>query len=414
MTPGALDAIVAETAALSASFRELGYRLFLVGGAVRDLFLEHDPGTDIDLDLTTDADPDAIKRIVGPVADALWLQGERFGTIGALINGRPYEITTHRSEVYDDSSRKPTVAFSTAVEEDLSRRDFTVNAMAVELPFAELIDPFGGRDDMHDARLRTPLDPEVSFADDPLRMLRAARFTAGYGLVPVPDLIGAMRTLAERLDIVSAERVRDELDKLLEGEVPSVGLALLADTVLLCRFLPEVDVDTLARRSSTGDAMRNDPGARLDALLYGCDLAQVDRRLSALRYSTDRRHNTVGVLRAAQRLAEGAVHDAPSLRRWVADSGDRRLLARELVALLEPDGPAIVERSEALEAELGSELDDLGPALRGQEVMDILGVAEGPVIGEALGHLQQLRFERGIMTAAQERTALETWWLRRA
>src|SRR4051794_36368834 len=163
-----------------------------------------------DIDLTTDARPDETKRLVKGWAESVWTQGERFGTIGCRKDGWDFEITTHRAEAYDPDSRKPTVEFSGAVEADLSRRDFTVNAMALALPEPVLIDPFGGADDLAAGRLRTPLSPEVSFSDDPLRMLRAARFIAGYGLEPVPELTAAVEEMAPRLDIVSAERIRDE------------------------------------------------------------------------------------------------------------------------------------------------------------------------------------------------------------
>ena len=210
-----LQPVLVATRPLADRFAVAGKRIYLVGGIVRDLLA----GRSIDrpdIDLTTDARPEETKELLSDWADAVWTQGERFGTIGAKKDGRTFEITTHRADAYGPDSRKPEVVFADAVEADLSRRDFTVNAMALTLPEPELIDPFDGRSDLLSAkRLRTPLEPEVSFTDDPLRMLRAARFIAGYDLIPEPGLVAAVERLAHRLEIVSAERVRDELDKLL-------------------------------------------------------------------------------------------------------------------------------------------------------------------------------------------------------
>ncbi|MBA3266877.1 MAG: CCA tRNA nucleotidyltransferase, partial [Acidimicrobiia bacterium] len=228
-----------EIQPLAARFTAIGHRIYLVGGSVRDAILGR-PLDEIDLDFTTDARPDAIQRIVGPWADAVWTQGKRFGTIGAARGGREYEITTHRAEAYAPDSRKPEVAFADAVEVDLSRRDFTVNAMALSLPDLDLVDPFGGVADLSALRLRTPLAPEDSFGDDPLRMLRAARFIAGYDLVPEPELVAAVRSMRSRMEIVSPERIRDELDKLLVVKVPSPGLWFLVETGLAEEFLPEI------------------------------------------------------------------------------------------------------------------------------------------------------------------------------
>ena len=189
---------------------EAGHECFLVGGTVRDALLgERAP--DADVDLATDARPDVIEQIVRPWADHVWLQGQRFGTVGCEKSGVKMEITTYRGEVYRPESRKPEVTYSDDIETDLSRRDFTVNAMALALGEPRLIDPHGGATDLAARVLRTPLSPEVSFSDDPLRMLRAARFVAAYGLVPVPELVAAIEALRHRLEIVSTERIRDEL-----------------------------------------------------------------------------------------------------------------------------------------------------------------------------------------------------------
>ncbi len=193
-----------------------------------------------DYDLTTDARPDEIERIVGGWADALWTQGKRFGTIGCRHGGRIYEITTHRAEVYRPDSRKPEVSFGDDIGADLSRRDFTVNALALKLPEMALVDPFDGLGDLAAGRLRTPLDPEVSFGDDPLRMLRAARFAARFDLRPDEALIDAVRAGHGRLAIVSAERIRDELDKIVVLPRPSAALWFVVETGLAQEFLPEL------------------------------------------------------------------------------------------------------------------------------------------------------------------------------
>jgi len=236
MVPERLAAVLAELAPVAERFEVAGRRLYLVGGTVRDFLLGRE--LDRDIDLTTDARPDETEALVRPVAESVWLQGKRFGTIGCKVRGRTLEITTHRAEAYRPDSRKPEVRFADAVEADLSRRDFTVNAMALLLsPDAsasdvQLIDPFEGAADLAAGRLRTPLDPETSFTDDPLRMLRAARFMAGYGLRPDDAVVAAVRALHDRLEIVSAERIRDELDRLVTLDEPGAGLWFLVDTGL--------------------------------------------------------------------------------------------------------------------------------------------------------------------------------------
>jgi len=211
--PERLKPLLESVRPLAERFDAAGFKLYLVGGIVRDSVLGR-PFLK-DRDFTTDARPVDTKALVDGWADAVWTQGERFGTIGFEKDKVRYEVTTHRGEAYHPDSRKPDVVFASAVEEDLARRDFTVNAMALSLPEAELIDPYGGVEDLAAHRLRTPLSPEESFSDDPLRMLRAARFIAGYNFVPDDALVQAVRALRGRLEIVSAERIRDELDRLL-------------------------------------------------------------------------------------------------------------------------------------------------------------------------------------------------------
>ncbi len=234
-----LDALAATepVAVLAHAFADAGHELALVGGPVRDAFLGR-PVTD--LDFTTDATPDETLRIVEPIASATWDVGRQFGTIAARIRGEQVEITTYRSDVYDGETRKPEVAFGDTIEDDLLRRDFTVNAMALRLPQRELVDVHGGVEDLLAERLHTPQTAEVSFRDDPLRMMRAARFTAQLGFTVSDEVRQAMTDLADSIEIVSAERVRDELVKLLDTADPVPGIRLLVDTGLAERFLPEL------------------------------------------------------------------------------------------------------------------------------------------------------------------------------
>jgi poly(A) polymerase len=237
--PERLKPIIDDVRPLADRFTAAGHRVYLVGGIVRDLVLGR-VSDDADLDLTTDARPDQTMAVLSGWADSVWSQGQAFGTIGARKGDAIYEITTHRAEAYREDSRKPHVVYADDVADDLSRRDFTVNAMALRLPDVELIDPFGGIADLGTGVLRTPLAPEVSFSDDPLRMLRAARFIAGYGLTPDPALVAAVRAMRSRLGIVSAERIRDELSKLLVVDDPAPGLWFLVDTELSDEFMPEL------------------------------------------------------------------------------------------------------------------------------------------------------------------------------
>ncbi|MGA9278957.1 CCA tRNA nucleotidyltransferase, partial [Ilumatobacter sp.] len=299
MIPDRFAPVLRELEPLAARFREAGHRLYLVGGTVRDLLVAS--GRSEDLDLTTDARPHEIKACLAGWADALWTQGERFGTIGAhkldstTGDTRVYEITTFRAEAYTDESRKPRVEFADEIGVDLSRRDFTVNAMALELTgdgaMPELVDPFGGAGDLAQKILRTPLGPEISFSDDPLRMLRAARFIARYHLEPDPALTDAVRAMAPRLEIVSAERIRDELDKLMVVDHPADGLWYLVETGLAEQFLPELPnmrlehdpihrhKDVLTHSIAVVENVR--PPSEHDAIVAG-DLPTFDFRLTRL------------------------------------------------------------------------------------------------------------------------------------
>ncbi len=232
--PGDLPAVALE---LGTRFQEHGHELSLVGGPVRDLFLGRPA---LDLDFTTSASPDQILDVVKGWAEATWDVGRDFGTIALRRGDDQIEITTYRADVYDEDSRKPHVRFGTELPADLARRDFTVNAMAVRLPSGELVDPHGGREDLSAGVLRTPSGPEISFSDDPLRMMRAARFVSQLGFDVAPEEWAAMETMASRIAIVSAERVRDELTKLMLGADPARGIEVLVSTGLASLILPEV------------------------------------------------------------------------------------------------------------------------------------------------------------------------------
>ena len=455
MVPERLKPLLAETAWLAERFAAAGHNLYLVGGVVRDSVVnrlrDHD-----DLDFTTDARPEQIKRLVRD-ADAVWTQGERFGTIGCARDGRRYEITTHRAEAYVPESRKPDVAFSDAVEIDLSRRDFTVNAMALRLPDLELVDPFQGIADLAAGRLRTPLSPEESFTDDPLRMLRAARLVAGYGLRPDPAVRAAVERLGERLEIVAAERIRDELDKLLVVERPSAGLRFLTKTRLADHFLPELCAlaleqdpihrhkDVLEHTLAVVDKTRPERIVRLAALFHDVGKpktrsfgpggvsfhhhevvgARMTRdRMRALRYPND---DVDAVSRLVElhlrfhgyREGDGGWTDS-AVRRYVRDAGP---LLDELNELTRCDcttrnvakARALARRMDELEARIArlreeEELAALRPDLDGVQVMEHLGIRPGPAVGRALAHLLELRIEEGPLGEEEARRRLDAWW----
>jgi poly(A) polymerase len=407
-------------------------------------------------------------------ADAVWTQGERFGTIGAkkvTAGGeRVVEITTHRAEAYHSDSRKPEVEFSDEVEADLSRRDFTFNAMALELTSDSpvLVDPFGGAVDLATRTLRTPLAPEVSFSDDPLRMLRAARFVASLPATPVPELVEAVRTMAERLEIVSAERIRDELDKLITLPHPSSGLWFAIDTGLADRFLPELpamrleqdplhrhkDVltHTLAVMENVRPPAEQPPDrpafdfrrTRLAALFHdvgkprtrgyqqgkGVTFHHHDavgarmtrKRLEALRYSNDDVQAITELVALHLRFHTYAMGWTDSaVRRYVRDAGP---LLQELNVLTRCDCTTrnekkalmLSRRMDDLEARIADlaaheELAAIRPELDGAEVMAQLGVSPGPVVGKALAFLLEIRLDEGLLGDDEIRSRLNSWWL---
>ena len=424
-----LDAVLAVVEDLAAAFVAEGLCLYLVGGVVRDLALGAHAAVD-DIDLTTDAEPSVIKELVRDRATALWTQGERFGTIGATVNGRDIEITTHRAEAYDHHTRNPTVVFGTSVVDDLTRRDFTINSMAVSLPDLALVDPFDGLGDLRQRRLATPLSPEESFSDDPLRMLRAARFVPRFDLTVDEEVERAATALAGRLEIVSVERIQGELERLLAVARPAAGLEFALRTGLL--------EHVVVPHPSAGPESRTEPdhGAKAElerAVAVASTARTVDARragllvplgsehraaeaLERLRYSKAITRRTLGLVRS---LAVALRPDPtpPAVRRVVADIGTGALA--DLEALVEAvrrvdgrprvtdDAPFVVLARDLARTE---DLDDLASPMSGGEIIRHLGVAPGPDIGRAVAHLQLQRIEHGPMSDTAARTALDAWW----
>ena len=454
--------MLAELDPLAERFAAAGHRLFLVGGTVRDLLVGKEG--DRDYDATTDARPADIKRLLDGWADAIWTQGERFGTIGAKRGDRLYEITTHRAEAYQPDSRKPEVSFGDTIEGDLARRDFTVNAMALELTTDHpvLVDPHGGAEDLVAKRLRTPMSPEISFSDDPLRMLRAARFLSGYELDPEPGLIDAVRDMSHRLSIVSAERIRDEFDKLMTLDHPALGLWFLVDTGLAEEFLPELPnlrleqdpihrhKDVLSHTIAVVENVRRDAKPDLDfritrlaALFHDVGKprtrgyrkgtgvtfhhhdvvgARMTReRMQALRYSTDdvRRVSTLVDLHLRFHTYKMGWTDS-AVRRYVRDAGE---LLTELNVLTRCDcttrnerrAQQLSRRMDELEARIvdlaaAEELKAMRPELDGNEVIAHLGIAPGPIVGRAMAHLLEIRLEEGLLGEDEIKRRLDAWW----
>jgi poly(A) polymerase len=452
------------TSPLAQRFLDAGHRLHLVGGSVRDALLGR---LSDDLDFTTDARPDAILELVDGLGPT-WTTGIDFGTVGVLVRGpggdeHRCEITTYRSDAYDASTRKPDVTFGDTLEGDLARRDFAVNAMAVPLPLdvsQPLVDPFGGLDDLSQRRLRTPGPASRSFDDDPLRMLRAARFAAQLGFSVDPDAVAAIADMAGRLAIVSAERVRDELSKLVLSDRPRLGLELLVSTGLAAHCLPELarlreTVDEHGRHKDVyahtltvlEQAVALEPTGpdlvlRLAALLHDIGKPDTKRvhggkvsfhhhevvgakltraRLSALRYPKDVVDDVTTLVFLHLRFhgySAGEWTDA-AVRRYVRDAGplvDRlHLLTRsDCTTRNATKARALATSYDALERRIGElaeqeELQRLRPPIDGNDIMAELGVPAGPVVGRAWKHLLELRIERGPMSRDEALAALREW-----
>jgi len=418
-----LEAVLAEVRDLAQVFTDAGHRIYLVGGIVRDQWLDQPLDGSSDIDLTTDARPHEIKRLVSPIATHLWTQGEKFGTIGMRARDRDYEITTHRAENYDSSSRKPSVDFGDEITEDLSRRDFTVNAMAIELPDGDLVDPHAGADDLRARRLRTPLAADVSFSDDPLRMMRAARFSTKFELDPDDSLVDSATRLHDRLRIVAIERIGVELRRLLEIDDVRAGLRFLATTGLLAEVLGYGDAEARAVAAERTDAMIGaaetlgpDWHRRLAAIgLAGFDGADGVRTMCRrLRLSRDDERAVTAVASAATEAIGASDTSDESLRRW-RHGRDAEVIAAALdVAAVLAREPSDIERFGAALADL-RDREDPHPfvPLDGAAIMKLLGVGPGPVVGRAQKHLREQYLVGGPMRADEQADELVRWYAER-
>ncbi|WP_147063689.1 CCA tRNA nucleotidyltransferase [Knoellia locipacati] len=457
---------------LGTRFTQAGHELALVGGPVRDAFLDRTPP---DLDFTTSASPDETEAILRSWGSSTWDMGREFGTIGAVRreggSETTVEVTTYRADAYDGVTRKPVVAFGESLEDDLVRRDFTVNAMALRLPSLEFVDPHGGLDDLQAGLLRTPSTPEVSFGDDPLRMMRAVRFVAQLGLVPAPEVYAAMQEMASTIGIVSAERVRDELVKLLMAPRPRPGLELLAESGLASHVLPELpalqlEVDehhrhkdvyvhslivldqAIALEGPVDGPEESVPGPdlwlRLAALLHDIGKPPTRRfeagggvsfhhhevvgakmtakRLKALRFDKD-------TVKAVARLVElhlrfhgygdGQWTDS-AVRRYVTDAGPllqrlHRLTRADCTTRNVRKAQRLSRTYDELEARIDRllEAEELGavrPELDGNEIAAVLGISPGPVLGRAYKYLLAVRLDEGPLGKEAATEHLLRWW----
>jgi poly(A) polymerase len=447
---------------LARRFADAGHTLALVGGPVRDLVLQRQSN---DLDFTTSARPEAIETVLRGWADAMWDMGRDFGTIGARLGDTEVEITTYRADSYSAASRKPEVAFGDDLQADLLRRDFTVNAMAIALPDGDFVDPFGGMRDLAAGVLRTPGTPEASFADDPLRMLRAARFVAQLGFSVAPEVVVAMQEMRERITIVSAERVRDELVKLVCAPAPRLGLVLLVETGLADIVLPELPalrlerdehhrhkdvyehtLTVLEQAMALEDRLGGAPDlvTRMAALLHDIGKPRT-RRFSEDGSVTFHHHDVVGAKMTAKRLkalrfSSAEVDDVAKLvelhlrfhgygdgdwtdsavRRYVRDAGP---LLERLHILTRADcttrnrrkAERLARTYDELELRISrlaeeEELASMRPDLDGSQIMEILGIGPGPVVGQAYRFLLERRIDEGPLGEERAKAELLAWW----
>ena len=460
--------VIAESpavATLARAFGDRGHEFALVGGPVRDALLGR---AVTDLDFTTSARPDETRAILDSVSKNVWDVGRDFGTIAAKVHGETVEITTYRAEVYRDDSRKPEVSYGDTIEGDLVRRDFTINALALMLPDLRLVDVSGGIEDLLAGVIRTPGSPESSFTDDPLRMLRAARFASQLGFEISPDTLEAMAEFAERLDIISAERIRDEFVKLLSSNDPVPGIRHLVDSGLADRFLPELtalvatqddhgrhkdvyehSLTVLQQAIELEVERRTDPATapaivpRLAALLH--DIGKPVTRRVERGTVTFHHHDVVGAKLAKKRLRELRFDNDTikrvarlvelhlrffgysdqqwtdsAVRRYVRDAGDvlerLHILTRADVTTrnrrkaerLEHAYDDIEQRIEVLsEAE---ELAAVRPELDGEQIMALLGIAPGPIVGRAYKYLLEVRLDEGIIGEDAAEARLRAWF----
>ena len=450
---------------LGERFAAKGHELALVGGPVRDAFLGR---VSTDLDLTTSAATDETEAILRAWGDAHWDMGREFGTIGARRGDLVVEVTTYRADAYDGQTRKPVVAFGDNLEDDLVRRDFTVNAMALRLPGLELVDPHGGMIDLAAGRLRTPSTPEVSFSDDPLRMMRAARFVAQLGLTPSPEVVAAMTEAAPTLEIVSAERVRDELTKLILAPDPVAGLRLLVDTGLAEQMLPELpalrlEIDEHHRHKDVyehsltvlqqaidlesppdGPVPGPDLVLRLAALLH--DIGKpATRRFEPGGGVSFHHHDVVGAKLTAKRMralrfdkettkavarlvelhlrfhgyGDGQWTDS-AVRRYVTDAGPllerlHRLTRADCTTRNQRRARRLSQAYDDLEVRIErlleqEELGKVRPELDGHEIAEVLGIVPGPALGQAYKYLLSVRLDEGVIGKEAAAQRLREWW----
>lgn len=461
-----LDRIAPVIDELGARFAAAGHELALVGGPVRDAMLGRQHN---DLDFATSARPDETERLLKKWAGATWDMGRAFGTIGCRKGDWVVEVTTYRSETYDPSSRKPEVDFGDSLHGDLVRRDFTVNAMAVRLPGREVEDPYGGVVDLAHRVLRTPGTPEDSFSDDPLRMMRAARFAAQLGFAVAPEVVAAMTAMAERITIISAERVRDELVKLVCAPHPRLGLTLLVETGLAEHVLPELPALALERDEhhrhkdvyehtltvleqaiAQEDRLGGGPDfvSRFAALMHDIGKPRTRRfvddgtvtfhhhdvvgakmtrkRMKALRFSNDQIEAVSHLVELHLRFhgyGTGEWTDS-AVRRYVRDAGDQLTRLHVLTRAdcttrnqrkadrLRRTYDELEERIARLSEE--EELASMRPDLDGNQIMALLGIGPGREIGEAYKFLLELRMDRGPIGEDAAREELLAWWAARS
>lgn len=437
------DSVVIRVAS---EFRNAGHELYLVGGPVRDMFLRR---PHVDLDFSTDAAPEETLAILKPLSKTQWLQGMKFGTVGAEVDGAHLEVTTFRTERYDPESRHPHVQFESDVETDLSRRDFTVNAMAIRLPEKTAVDPFDGLRDLEARLLRTPIHPDESFTDDPLRMLRAFRFAAQLDFRIAEDVLDSISRLKDKLRTVSAERIADELSKLVTGVRPGPALEQAEATGLADEFLPELsslklEQDPVHRHKDVfhhtlAVLERTEPelSLRLAALLHdigkpktrrigpegvsfhhhevvGADMAR--ERLRALRFPNQIVDSVSEMIRLHHRFHTYRLGWSDSaVRRYVRDAGP---LLGTLNALVRADcttrnvqkAKRLAGRMDDLEERIKElaaqeEIEKMRPELDGGQIMAFLGIPPGPLVGEAREFMMELRLDEGLIgeDAAYER-----------
>ena len=446
-----------DAAGLARAFSATGHSLYAVGGSVRDALLFPDgPEGEYEIDFTTSARPEEIQALMAPMCSAMWEQGKAFGTIGGVLrsSGLDVEITTFRSEAYVDHSRKPAVTFGDSLDVDLSRRDFTINAMALDVESGEFHDPFGGISDLAARRLRMPHEPERLFSDDPLRMLRAARFMARFNFEIDPAVEAAATAMSSRLAIVSPERIRGELDLIMVTPVPSVGLDFVVRTGLAEHFIPELPAlaieqdpvhrhkDVLAHTLAVVDNASPRLVLRLAALFHDIGKPRTraftdqgvsfhhhevvgarmtKKRMEALHYASDVIEPVVTLVELHLRFHTYQMGWSDSaVRRYVRDAGD---LLDDLNELTRCDcttrnarkAAQLATRMDELEARIAAlreleELSRIRPALDGNDVMRILDVAPGRVIGEALSFLMEIRLDEGEIGEAAETERLRAWW----